>query len=571
MPFISSAQSTANHHFPVFSDIINTRLKLGKIENLHTICVNIADRFVGSENRPAEQLLISKFGENSHADIVFTGIVNDHSLTSEARGEAILRHIAESIAPILMTNGADNVAAHAAAFEIAAQLGDPEFATLEQTAVQKAMDNRMSGFPVSRTHIVWGQNGEVLVHKTSQWAAYIDTEEQEVRTSDGVPILKVDVVSAFWLERTDSCIQRMVDEVRKFFGNASGTKHFELHGKVQRCLLDTPDAELKTTLIRNTSSFIDTILNGLARIFGLSGIRIEPLDRLEDTFWEITNLKLLDFPLNEALAIPRPPLTILDPTERQIQASSSGMNERSDRVAITITTDASGSGVVKSQGRDGAHRLVSSQFETRNRENQAATKIQRAFGIHVTKKVTQASDGLRMLLNKIGAEPIKSIKELHVDDIIVVAPAQNGPKKSEWYKHGFIYQITKIAVDNFCGNLLHLSANIGQKAKIFSHIPFTEYYQARDSEGQPVKTSFTSQLFFVCERSFEHKATKLDHLAQKGVIYKMAPAVPFALLEELFKKTAENNLMGSYSRQNNCNHAIYATLSALHGALSSNA
>lgn len=564
--FIPNTQSAANHHFPVFTDILNTRLKLGKIETLPEVCAHLADRFLGSADRPAEQLSISKFGESSHDFIVFTDIGNDHSLTPEARGEAVLKRIAESITPALMMNGADEVAACAASLEIAAQLGDPEFATLDQTAVQKAMDNRMSGLPVSGTHIALGHHGEVLVHKTSLWADYIDKAGQEVRSGDGTPILKTGVVTVFWLERTDSCIQRAVDRMRKLFGNVAGTKHFELHGKVQRCLLDTPDAELKTTLTRNTSSFIETILNGLARIFGRAGIQIEPPDRLEDTLWEITSPKLQDLSMHKTGGtMQRSPSAILNPAGRQIQAFRSGTNKHSSgTVGLTVTTDASGSGVVKSRGTGGSPSLVSSQFENRDRENRAATKIQSAFAIHATRRVTQASDGLRALLHKIGATPIKSSAELHVGDIIVVAPARSGLQKSEWYKHGFIYQITKIAADTFCGDQLHLSANMSQNAKIFSRIPFTENYQGQDSESRPVKTPVTFDVFFAREQSFEHEATKLNHLAEKGVVYKMDPAVSFAMIEERFKKTAENNSGRSYSRQNNCNHAVYATLAALH-------
>lgn len=563
MPFILNAQSASNNHFPVFSDILNTRLKIGKIENLPEVCACLAGRFLASPDGPAEQLSISLSGESRHVNINFTDIWNDPSLTPETCGEVVLKRIAENIAPALMMNGADEVAAYTAALEIAAQLGDPEFATLDQSAIQKAMNNQMSGLPFSGTHIVLSPHGEVMVHKMSQWAGYINKTKQEIRASDGPPILKTGFITTFWLERTDSCIQRAVNGIRKLFGNVGGTKHFELHGKVQRCLLETPDGELKTTLTRNTSSFIDVILNGLARIFGLAGIRIEPPDQLENTLWESTSPKLRDFPC-EAGAMQLPPSTILEPSQRRIQAFRSGRNKRSGSVKLTVTTDASGFSAVKSQAIDGSPTLVSGKFEKRNREIQAATTIQRAFGIHVTQTVTQASDGLRALLHKMSATQIKSNADLHIGDIIVVAPAQNGLQKHEWYKHGFVYQITKISVDKFCGDQLHLSANIGRNAKIFSLMPFTEYYQGRDSEGRPLKTPVTSQIFFASERNIEHEITKLNHLAKKGVVYKMDPAVSFTMIEYQFKKTAENNPRRSYSRQNNCNHAIYTTLSALH-------
>jgi len=98
-PFIPNTRSATGHHYPVFSDILNTRLKPGKIEALTGGCTCLAGRFSGSADRPAEQWLSPKPGESGRP-------------------------------------------AHAAAFEIVVQVGEPEFATFEQTAVQRVMDNR---------------------------------------------------------------------------------------------------------------------------------------------------------------------------------------------------------------------------------------------------------------------------------------------------------------------------------------------------------------------------------------------------------------------------------------------
>jgi len=93
--------------------------------------------------------------------------------------------------------------------------------------------------------------------------------------------------------------------------------------------------------------------------------------------------RLQDFYLDEPGAILHSPSTILESTR-----APAGTNEYSGAVGVRVTTDTSDSGVVKSPVADGSLVLVASQFEKRDRENQTATKIQRALDKHVIRTVT---------------------------------------------------------------------------------------------------------------------------------------------------------------------------------------
>ncbi|VVE54906.1 hypothetical protein [Pandoraea sputorum] len=257
-----------NASVAVLRDMLNVQLTLGDSGEFAAVCTCLADRFIGTADRPAEPLSISTFNEGHPTPIDFTDIANNRSLTHEARGEAVLRRIAARLGPMLLANCADLVATRAAALEIVAQLGDREFAMLSQTAVQRALDRRMTDPPLSTTHIALERDGKVLVHQRTQWAVYGDAQGQQVGSGVAdTPILEAGFVTAFWLERVVSDLSR---------AGADATKQFALHGNVQRCFLETLDAELQAMLARHASSFGDDVLEGVAKLFTETQIHIEP-------------------------------------------------------------------------------------------------------------------------------------------------------------------------------------------------------------------------------------------------------------------------------------------------------
>ncbi|AKK24823.1 hypothetical protein [Pandoraea oxalativorans] len=302
------------NQFPVFHTILNASVtpKANK-DWPESVYTRLAERFLGGAGRPAEPLSISISGEDKHAFIEFTDIPDGDPA---ARGAVVLDRIANRLEGTLMGNGADNDAARAAARNIAAQLGDEEFETLEQTAVQKALGDRMNGVPVSRTHIALGHHGEVMVHKTTQWASYENDNRQTIRSAQAeTPILEARVVIALRLVRGD-------------------TKTFALLGKVERFLLETPAADLKARLMQGTESFIDTILNAIARIFRRAGILIEPPSDADNKIWDSTPRGLDDLPAYAPDAVPLPPQNILSLDLRRVQASHSGVKERNAALAF---------------------------------------------------------------------------------------------------------------------------------------------------------------------------------------------------------------------------------------------
>lgn len=80
----------------------------------------------------------------------------------------------------------------------------------------------------------------------------------------------------------------------------------------------------------------------------------------------------------------------------------------------------------------------------------------------------------------------------------------------------------------------------------------------------PVKAPIASEGSFAREEGIQHEADKLNHMATERVVYTMSPAVTFGMIEGQFKPSAQENVGRSCSRQNNCNHAVYTTLSALY-------
>ncbi|VVE55402.1 hypothetical protein [Pandoraea sputorum] len=116
----------------------------------------MSQRFIGFPDRPAERLTISIAGVAPESPIDLQDIANDQSLRHEARGEAVLKRIAEHIVPALLLSCVDLMVAHAAALQIATQLGDAEFATLGLSAVQRAMDRGRVGRPLNTTHLALG-------------------------------------------------------------------------------------------------------------------------------------------------------------------------------------------------------------------------------------------------------------------------------------------------------------------------------------------------------------------------------------------------------------------------------
>lgn len=321
-----------NSEISVLRDMLNTPLALGEIQNLLAACACLSDRFVGSAERSAEQLTLSICGEEPPRPIDFTDIANDQSLSREARGEAILKRIAERIVPPLLLTCVDLTIAHAAALEIATQLGDAALATLEQAAVQRATAQRMVGRPLSTTHIELESDGKVRVHRTSQWTAYENAQGQEVESGIAhTPVLEVGLDLAFWLEPDPHNVPPT---------HALATKTFALHGNVQHCFLQTPDAELKAMLTRSPSRFDEDVMHGLARLFEAAQIQPEPSTRRE----------------------PRTPSRILDGAQRRIEPSAAHAPAHPRTMGIATLPDASGVRVLKPQGTPNSPALVFNQL-----------------------------------------------------------------------------------------------------------------------------------------------------------------------------------------------------------------
>lgn len=118
------------------------------------------------------------------------------------------------------------------------------------------------------------------------------------------------------------------------FPNADGVKQFALHGKVQRCRLETPDAALKTTLTLRGTTLVDILLYGVARILRWAGIYIEPPGPLDNSLWDRTRPKL-DHRSQQAQDVAvRPPANLLKVATYQVQASHSGITERNAALAF---------------------------------------------------------------------------------------------------------------------------------------------------------------------------------------------------------------------------------------------
>lgn len=296
---------------------------------------------------PPARLVISTPDEEHHAYVNLSAIRNDQSLTHEGRGLAVLKRIAACMAPTLLSRCEDLVAASAAALEVATQLGNPEFATLERTAVQRAMGQRTAVEPLSTTHIDLGGDGKVLVHQTSQWPAYVDEQGQRVGFGvEDMPILEAGFAAAFWLERVDS---HTLDTAE--------TKSFALHGNVQHCFLETPDAALKAAFVGRPPSFADDILHGMARLFDEAQIHIEP-------------------PAHEAGG-QRPPSAILDVAERRIERSEGEGQAHRRTMGLATITDATGVRAGKPQGTSHSPALVLNQLSATFEFNRKAAL---AFG-----------------------------------------------------------------------------------------------------------------------------------------------------------------------------------------------
>ncbi|AKM33319.1 hypothetical protein AB870_24295 (plasmid) [Pandoraea faecigallinarum] len=329
IPFSPFAPDQAS----LLQTMLNAQPKLVKNESLAGVCAHLAERYLGSAGHPAEPLSISRVGEDQPTTIDFTDIL-DKPFTPEKRGQAVLERIVERLMPALQRNGADEEAALWAAHQIAAQLGDRQFATLEQTAIQGATGNRMRGEPVSATHIALEPCGEVLVHKATHWAGYVDDTGKTIEfESKGLPVLKFNFVTAFSLslERADRRIQQAGDGgagARMVFANADGTKQFALHAKVQRCYLETPDAALKAMLTGRATSLTDILLYGTARILGWAGIYIDPPGPLHDALWERSR------PQDPRDVVQQPPLNLLNVATHRVQASYSGTQERDAALAL---------------------------------------------------------------------------------------------------------------------------------------------------------------------------------------------------------------------------------------------
>lgn len=334
MWFVSSAAPVPPHAQLVHT-ILNAPLPFDAINHLPDVCANLADYFLGSDDCPPVRLTFSGLEQDQRTIIDFTAIPNQ-ARSREQRGEAVMMRIVKQLVPALQRNGADEQAALDAARHIVAQLGNQAFATLEQTAVQGVMENRMSGEPVSALHIALAPHGEVLLHKTTQWAGYVDDTGQIMGFGDnGPPVLKVDVVTSFWLERAAPSAPPAPDGTqgtRTVFSNVDGAKHFALHGRVQRCLLETPDAALKARLVPCTPTFIETLLYGLARVLGAAGIFIEP--PLENLGWAATRPQLRTAPTVAPNVVPHTPAALPHIAARRFQGAHAGGAERDVAFAL---------------------------------------------------------------------------------------------------------------------------------------------------------------------------------------------------------------------------------------------
>ncbi|VVE59306.1 hypothetical protein [Pandoraea sputorum] len=112
------------------------------------------------------------------------------------------------------------------------------------------------------------------------------------------------------------------------FPNADGVKQFALHGKVQRCRLETPDAALKTMLTLRETTLVDILLYGVARILGWAGIYIDPPGPLDNALWERTR------PQDPRDVVQQPPPNLLKVATHRVQASHSGTQERDAALAF---------------------------------------------------------------------------------------------------------------------------------------------------------------------------------------------------------------------------------------------
>lgn len=271
--------------------MLTARPELALIDHLPKIYTYLAERFLGGAGRPPETLTLLGIGQDKPSTFDFSAL-HGHPSTPEELGRAIAKQIAAHIAPALQRSGADQDVALQGAHQIAAQLGQREFATVEQRAVEGSTGNRMSGEPTSATHITLTPHGEVLVHKSTHWPGYVNHTGQTIgATPDGAPIVSIDHVSAFSFERVNRDPQKgrgPAHDASRIFSNADGARQFALRGEVQRCLLETPDAELKALLTGRASTLLDILLYGLAKLYGCVGIFMAPPTALEDTLWENT-------------------------------------------------------------------------------------------------------------------------------------------------------------------------------------------------------------------------------------------------------------------------------------------
>lgn len=341
--------ASATGQVPLFHAILNAQPTLGTLDDLTDVCAHLAERYLGGAGRTAERLTFSAEPGEYPVALDFSDIL-DLPLTPEARGRAVLVHLAKLLVPALRRQGADEQAALCGAMQITAQLGEREFATLEQRAVQNATAGRMFGAPVSATHIVLKAHGEVLLHKSTQWAGYVDDAGQTIGFSaDGPAILSIDWVGAFRFERTDRATSTAADGVRgarAIWANADGRKRFALHGQVQRCLLDTPDARLKAMLTCSPATFYDLLLYGFARFSGWAGIFIEPPAPRCDRLWESTRPAPHAHPQAGQQRVPQAPRHILQGTARRVQAFHAGIQERNAACALGAYCQAAASQLV---------------------------------------------------------------------------------------------------------------------------------------------------------------------------------------------------------------------------------
>lgn len=346
MLFLTAAAS-APDQVPLFRTILDAQPNLGALQNLCALRTHLADRFLGSAGRPAERLSISGLGETHPTLIDFTDY-QDERLSPEARGQAVLMHIAESLVPALQRHGADQEAAVLAAYQLAAQFGDREFAMLEQGAVQNASGQRMCEEPVSATHIVLKPHGEVLVHKSTQWAGYVDDTGRRISVAprsgiEAPSVLKLSFVTAFRLERVDRHTLPAghgADSARRIFANVDGRKQFALSGQVRHCLLETPDAALKALLTHRTTTLTDILLYGFARMLGRAGILIIPPAPLYHTRWATP------LPRHSRDVVLSSPPDFLKVASYQIQAFRPGTRELDAALALGAYCQSMVSGLI---------------------------------------------------------------------------------------------------------------------------------------------------------------------------------------------------------------------------------